>query len=388
MTGRKWQNAIFPAGGLAARDGAGSKPSKAQMSTETGGFQPADARSPGAALNPDHAPARDGGMARAQPRALLQNLLYSITNLKRAKNMRPSREDAMPKLKIPNIDDVVAIDIHTHAEEPCGMHGDDGYDDFQAQMAEYFKSPHKHPPTVPETAAYYRAKKIAAVIFPVDAERETGFRRYNNDEMLEVASEHLDVLIPFVSIDPHKGKLGVREAKRLMQEFGVRGFKFHPTMQGFYANDRMAYPLYEAINDGGAIALFHTGQTGVGSGMPGGMGMRLKYSNPMYMDDVAADFPDLKIILAHPSFPWQEEALSVATHKPNVYIDLSGWSPKYFPPILVRYINSILQDKMLFGSDWPVITPDRWLADFAKLEIRDEIRPKVLKANARKILGI
>ena len=211
---------------------------------------------------------------------------------------------------------------------------------------------------------------------------------YNNTEMLEIAAENSDVLIPFVSIDPHKGKLGVREAKRLIEEYGVKGFKFHPTMQGFYPNDRMAYPLYEAINDGGAIALFHTGQTGVGSGMPGGMGMRLKYSNPMYMDDVAADFPDLKIILAHPSFPWQEEALSVATHKPNVYIDLSGWSPKYFPPILVRYINSILQDKMLFGSDWPVITPDRWLSDFAKLEIREEIRPKVLKANARRLLGI
>ena len=77
----------------------------------------------------------------------------------------------------------------------------------------------------------------------------------------------------------------------------------------------------------------------------------------------------------------------MATHKPNVYIDLSGWSPKYFPPILVRYINSILQDKMLFGSDWPVITPDRWLSDFAKLEIREEIRPKVLKANARRAAG-
>jgi predicted TIM-barrel fold metal-dependent hydrolase len=198
----------------------------------------------------------------------------------------------MPKLTLPDLDNVIAIDIHTHAEEPCGMHSDDGYDDFQAQMAEYFKSPNKHPPTVQETAAYYRAKKIAAVIFPVDAERETGFRRYNNTEMLEIAAENSDVLIPFVSIDPHKGKLGVREAKRLIEEYGVKGFKFHPTMQGFYPNDRMAYPLYEAINDGGAIALFHTGQTGVGSGMPGGMGMRLKYSNPMYMDDVAADFPD------------------------------------------------------------------------------------------------
>ena len=169
----------------------------------------------------------------------------------------------MPKLKLPDIDNVVAIDIHTHAEEPCGTHPDDGYDDFQAQMAEYFKSPHKHPPTVPETAAYYRSKNIAAVIFPVDAERETGFRRYKNEEMLEIASEHLDVLIPFVSIDPHKGKLGAREARRLIEEYGVRGFKFHPTMQGFYANDRLAYPLYEEINNGGAIALFHTGQTGV-----------------------------------------------------------------------------------------------------------------------------
>ena len=162
----------------------------------------------------------------------------------------------MPKLKLPNLDDAVAIDIHTHAEEPCGLHGDDGYDDFQAQMASYFKSPNKHPPTVEETAAYYRAKKIAAVIFPVDAERETGFRRYNNDEMLQVAAENSDVLIPFASIDPHKGKLGVREAKRLMSEFGVKGFKFHPTMQGFYPNDRMAYPLYEAISDGRRLRCF------------------------------------------------------------------------------------------------------------------------------------
>src|ERR1700676_1242186 len=168
----------------------------------------------------------------------------------------------------------------------------------------------------------------------------------------------------------------------------MRAFKLHPTNHGFSDKHRMAYPLYEAINEGGAIALFHTGQTGVGSGMPGGMGMRLKYSNPMYMDDVAADFPDLKIILAHPSFPWQEEALSVATHKPNVYIDLSGWSPKYFPPILVRYINSILQDKILFGSDWPVITPDRWLGDFAHLRKPHEIRPKFFKANSLKLLNI
>jgi len=287
---------------------------------------------------------------------------------------------------MPNLDDVIAIDIHTHAEEPCGTHPDDGYDDFQAAMAEYFKSPHKHPPTVPETAAYYRSKNIAAVIFPVDAERETGFRRYNNYEMAELAAQNSDVLIPFASIDPAKGRVGAREARNLIENYGIKGFKFHPTMQGFYPNDRMAYPLYEAIAEAGSIALFHTGQTGVGSGMRGGNGMRLKYSNPMYIDDVAVDFPDMKIILAHPSFPWQEEALSVATHKPNVYIDLSGWSPKYFPPILVRYVNTLLQDKMLFGSDWPAILPDRWLADFEQLEIKPNVRPTILKENARRLL--
>jgi uncharacterized protein len=286
------------------------------------------------------------------------------------------------------LSELTAIDIHTHAEEPCGTHADDGYDDFQAGMHAYFKSPFQHPPTIPETAAYFRERKIGAVIFPVDAERETGFRRYNNEEMAELAAQHSDILIPFASIDPAKGKMGAREARRLVKDFGIRGFKFHPTMQGFYPNDRMAYPLYEAINDGGAIALFHTGQTGVGAGTPGGGGLRLKYSNPLTLDDVAADFPDMPIILAHPSFPWQEEALSVATHKPQVYIDLSGWSPKYFPPILVQYANTLLKDKILFGSDYPVLSPEKWVEEFDKLPIKPEVRPKIMKENAARLLQL
>ena len=290
-----------------------------------------------------------------------------------------------------NIDDLVAIDIHTHAEEPCCGPRDDGYDDFQAAMAAYFKNPAGAGgmlPSVQQTAAYYRERKIGAVIFPVDAERETGFCRYSNEEVAGICAENNDILIPFASVDPWKGKMGVREVRRLARDFGVRGFKFHPTMQGFWPNDRMAYPMYEAIQDEGCIALFHTGQTGVGSGMRGGMGMRLKYSNPMAIDDVAVDFPDLRIILAHPSFPWQEEALSVAQHKPNVYIDLSGWSPKYFPEILVRYSNTLLKKKMLFGSDWPAIAPDRWLADFEKAAFRDEVRPLILKENACRLLDL
>ena len=108
----------------------------------------------------------------------------------------------------------------------------------------------------------------------------------------------------------------------------------------------------------------------------------------MYVDDVAADFPELPIVLAHPSFPWQDEALSVAVHKQQVYIDLSGWSPKYFPPQLIQYANTLLRDRVLFGSDFPLITPDRWLADFEKLEIRPEVRPLILKENAARLLGL
>jgi predicted TIM-barrel fold metal-dependent hydrolase len=148
------------------------------------------------------------------------------------------------------------------------------------------------------------------------------------------------------------------------------------------------YPLYEAIAEAGLPALFHTGHSGIGTGLPGGGGVRLKYSNPMHLDDVAADFPELTIVMAHPSFPWQDEAISIALHKQQVYIDLSGWSPKYFSPNLISYANTLLRDRVLFGSDFPLITPDRWLEDFAKADFKDEVRPLILKENAVKLLGL
>jgi hypothetical protein len=150
----------------------------------------------------------------------------------------------------------------------------------------------------------------------------------------------------------------------------------------------MVYTLSKALADTGKPALFHTGQTGAGSGIRGGNGMRLKYFKRMYIDDVAVDLPDMPIILAHPSFPWQEKSLSVAQHKPNVYVVLSGWSPKYFPEILVRYANTMLKNKMLFGSDWPMISPEKWLNAFDKAAFRDEVRPGIAKDHAARLLGL
>ena len=122
--------------------------------------------------------------------------------------------------------------------------------------------------------------------------------------------------------------------------------------------------------------------------MPGGGGLRLKYSNPIHIDDVAVDFPDMTIIIAHPSWPWQSEALSVCLHKPNVYIDLSGWSPKYFPEELVRYANGQLKTKMLFGSDYPLIAPDRWIKEFKEAAFKPEVHDLILKQNAIRALKL
>jgi len=283
--------------------------------------------------------------------------------------------------------DVVAIDVHTHAMVSTRNPPDSVAIAFDEAMAKYFKQTMPKP-TMTETAAYYRQRKMIAVIFTVDTERATGQVRMTNEEVAEEAAANSDVLIPFASIDPLRGKMAAREARTLIREYGVKGFKFHPSMQRFYPNDRAAYELYEVIAEERLPAIFHSGQTGIGAGMPGGGGVRLKYSDPMHLDDVAVDFPDMPIIIAHPSFPWQENALAVATHKPNVYIDLSGWSPKYFPPILVQYANGLLKNKMLFGSDFPVITPDRWLSDFDQIGIKPEVKPLILKRNAIRVLGL
>jgi predicted TIM-barrel fold metal-dependent hydrolase len=285
-----------------------------------------------------------------------------------------------------DVDAVAAIDVHTHAEISARTGADGLTPELRKASAAYFGEASL--PTAQDVADYYRERNMAAVIFAVDSESVTGMPPVPSEEVAEAAAANPDVLIPFASVDPARGRRAVLEARRLIDEHGVRGFKLHPNLQAFFPNDRKVYPLYEEIAAAGLPVLFHTGHSGIGSGLPGGGGIRLKYSNPLHVDDVAADFPGLPIVLAHPSFPWQDEALSVALHKRQVYIDLSGWSPRYFPPQLVQYANTLLRDRVLFGSDYPLITPDRWLADFERLEIKPEVRPLILKENAARLLGL
>ncbi len=197
------------------------------------------------------------------------------------------------------VEDLVAIDIHTHAEVSCRQEPDPYWTPFEEAAGKYFKVGKR--PTIAETIAHYRKHKIGLVMFTVDTEAEIGNRRIANDEIADAARDNADMMIAFASIDPHKGRLGAREAEDLIKGGIVKGFKFHPTCQGFYPNDRMAYQLYEVIAHYKMPAIFHTGHSGIGTGMRGGGGMRLKYSQPIHVDDVAVDFPDMTIILAHPS---------------------------------------------------------------------------------------
>ena len=138
----------------------------------------------------------------------------------------------------------------------------------------------------------------------------------------------------------------------------------------------------------GIPVTFHTGSTYWGAGLDGGGGVKLRFSDPMLLDDVAADFPELKLIMAHPGWPWQDEQLAVAMHKENLYIDLSGWSPKYFQPLLVTYMTKMIPNKFLFGTDYPMLTPQRWLQDFENLQVSGEVRKMVLRDNARRLLKL
>jgi predicted TIM-barrel fold metal-dependent hydrolase len=278
----------------------------------------------------------------------------------------------------------VAIDVHIH---PPGPEGESLTSSPEAQQ--YFRAA-APPASADEMAEYYARLDIFGVLFTVDAETSTGRAPSpSNDDVADIARRYPKQFLAFASVDPWKGRAALDEVQRCAGDLGAKGLKFMPNMQRFYPNDERFYPLWELAQKLGLVVLIHTGTTGVGVGRPGGGGVKLKYSRPIpCIDDVAADFPELKIIMAHPAWPWQDEQLAVLVHKPNVYMDLSGWSPKYFQPSLIQYANTLIQDKVLFGSDYPVINPERWLADFEQAGFRDEVRPKILLENARKLLSL
>lgn len=277
-----------------------------------------------------------------------------------------------------------AIDMHVHVPRQEGL----SEISIEENLRSYFRLK-TAPLGVEEMAEYYKKLDITGVIFSVDTEVTTGESPDTNDYVSEIVRTYPQQFIGFATVDPWKGSKAIYEVERAIKDLGLKGLKLHPIHQSFYPDDKQFFPLYEKCQDLGIPILFHSGFAAAGVGMPGGGGFKLKYGRPIPgFDDVAAEFPGLTIIMAHPAWPWIEEQIAVAMHKPNVYIDLSGWAPRFIPQSLIREANTRLQDKVLFGSDYPYLPPDKWIKGFTDLPIDEDVRSKILLDNAREILKI
>jgi len=280
---------------------------------------------------------------------------------------------------------VRAIDVHVHPNHDEAIASGGEYLEWAKR---HFKDSAGTATSIDDTAAMYRRHRMMAVLLGKDARTNTRLPAIPNDSIAAAVRAHPDVFIGFGSVDPHQDPGWCVEEVHRCHQLGLRGLKFQQAVQGFYPNDEAYYPIYQAAAELGMVCLFHMGTTGIGAGAPGGMGLKLDHCRPILVDAVAADFPKLTIIGAHPGWPWTDELLAMAVHKGNLFIDLSGWAPKYFPPPLVQYARTLLKDKVLFGTDWPLLTVERWEQEFAALDFPPDVVERIMLTNAMRVLGL
>jgi uncharacterized protein len=226
-----------------------------------------------------------------------------------------------------------------------------------------------------------------AVILGQDthASGNPAFKNYTikNDWLAQVAAKSGDRLVPFAGVDPNAGEESVKELKRAAKELGARGLKIHSSANSIFPSDSRMFPIYEFCQEKGLPILFHTGTTGLGD-------CDIKYGKPEYLDEVCQRFPDLKVVMAHFGWPWSDVAIAVALRNAKVFIDISGWKPRYIPQNVLPYLSGILSDRFLFGTDYPMIRHGDWHDDFnrnLKPKLSQEVTEKLLYRNAQRLLN-
>jgi len=277
-----------------------------------------------------------------------------------------------------------AIDFHVHLPTPDWLDGSmAGY--VEAAEA-YFRSPVQRG-SLADLAERYRALNVRAVLLAWDAETATGRPRVPNETVAAACREFPDVFTGLGSVDPHKGDAAVAEVANIAA-LGLRGVKFHPSLQAFAPDDPAYWPVFAACERHGLLALFHTGTSGIGAGQPGGQGIGLDYARPIRLDAAAAAHPELTVVAAHFGWPWHMELVAMALHKTNIYIDISGWSPRRIPAEVVSELRGRLSEQFLWGSDFPFLTPERCLAELDSLDLPGPVLDRLLQQNASRILGL
>jgi predicted TIM-barrel fold metal-dependent hydrolase len=273
-----------------------------------------------------------------------------------------------------------AIDFHVHLPTPDWLDGSMG--GYVEAAEAYFRFPVERQ-SLGQLADKYRALDAKAVLLAWDAETATGRPRVPNETVAAACEQYPDAFTGIGSVDPHK-KSAVDEVANIA-ELGLRGVKFHPSLQAFAPDDPTFWPVFAACEEHGLLALFHTGTSGIGARQPGGQGIRIDYAHPLKLDAVAAEHPGLTVVAAHFGWPWHMDLIAIALHKTNVYIDISGWSPRRIPAEVVRELKGRLSDQFVWGSDFPFISPERCLAELDELGLASET---LLHDNAARILGL
>jgi predicted TIM-barrel fold metal-dependent hydrolase len=236
----------------------------------------------------------------------------------------------------------------------------------------------------------FRRDDALAIPIAWDAEHGAAGGVYSNEKLAALTRDYPDVFLPgWAMVDPWRGRKGLEEIEHAIRNLGLLGVKYQPPVQGFSPNDKQFYPIWDLLQSLGAPVLIHCGTTAIGAGEPGGLGFKLGHARPIpNIDDVAADFPNLNIVAAHPGWPWTEELIAVAIHKKNVSIDISGWGPKYVPAPLKHDMQRRLQDKVLFGSDYPGWSPGQCCDEWEMENFRPGVIDKLFHQNAIRILKL
>ena len=275
-----------------------------------------------------------------------------------------------------------AIDVHVHPSTR-------GLD---AHACSYFRRNLDDVPRTEETFAdLYIKHDVKALLIGWHPSTVKEGSRNSNEHVIDLAAKYPDAFAGILaSLDTSAQNLAAvaHYAEELVGNPKVKGFKFHPPDQGFYPSDKKFYGIWEILQAGNKPVMFHVGFTVLGANTDGGSGIALDYGRPIHLDTLARDFPRMKIIAAHPGWPWEQELIGVVTHKRNVHVDTSGYLAEQLPEIFLKAIGGRLQDKAFFGTDFPYVDLERALVSFDKVGFKQTAKDKILLSNAQALFGL
>jgi predicted TIM-barrel fold metal-dependent hydrolase len=203
----------------------------------------------------------------------------------------------------------------------------------------------------------------------------------SNDEIAALVQKHPDRFLGMAAVDPRKPMAAVRELERAVKELGLKALHFVPWIWNLPPNDKLYYPLYVKCIELGIPFCSQVGHTG--PMFPSEPGRPIPY-----IDEIALAFPELTIVGGHIGYPWTDEMIGLAAKYPNVYIDTSAHLPKYYPPELIRFMNTRGQDKVLFATNYPMLFFTPCMSQIEGLGLKPEAQEKFLRLNAIRVFGL